>query len=148
MKKRIFVFTITFIIILVISGCVRETSTYEFSNSNDEIKEIDIVFLTKDNGNVQAEVLAEIPDEKIAEFLSLFKEIEFTKMHIGGMVWLEQGEAIRIIYANGDIEYISHYGQLFDPVSPDGYYNGMNASCDEEQLNNIIGKYYEKNGQN
>lgn len=142
--RKIFLFFIIISIIVSFTNCTTYTSSYEFSNAETEIKEIDIVFLTKNNGNVEAEILAEIPTEKNAEFLSSFKDIGFTKMYIGDRVWLESGEAIRVIYTNGDVEYISSYGQLFIPALDGKYYTGMHASCDEEELYKIISKYYTK----
>ena len=113
-----------------LSSC-EKPGPYEFWQPDDQIESIEIVNVYgKISEPLQYDVLVTITDHE--SFLEKFYEIPFGK-ELGSVPNRVHGPCIRVVYKNGDSEYINDFYQS-------RYLNGANdfydagQSCDQEEF--------------
>ena len=83
-------------------------------------------------------VIKVIETDKNEEFLSDFKKIKSYQLNFGSRIDSISGVAIRIIYANGDIELITDYGTA---TVEDGEIHNQTTTFDSDAFSELIEKY-------
>ena len=83
-------------------------------------------------------VIKVIETDKNEEFLSDFKKIKSYQPNFGSRIDSVSGEAIRITYANGDIELITDYGTA---TVEDGEISIQTTTFDAASFSELIDKY-------
>ena len=144
MKKGVF-FAIFWLLLLTLVSCSAPYSFMHGVPDIDTIK-IEIVNLEIDmgyhNGADYSEeyvtVIKAIESDKIEDFLSDFKKIKCYQPIIGSRIDSISGKTIRITYANGDIELITHYGTA---TVKNGEIHNSTTTFDSEDFSKLIDKY-------
>ena len=83
-------------------------------------------------------VIKTIESDKNEEFLSDFKKIKCYQPIVGSRIDSISGKAIRITYANGDIELITDYGTA---TVRNGEIHNSTTTFDSDQFSKLIDKY-------
>lgn len=83
-------------------------------------------------------VIKVIENDKKEDFLSDFQKIKSYQPNFGSRIDCISGEAIRIIYANGDIELITGYGTA---TVENGEINTQTTTFDSDAFAELIDKY-------
>lgn len=144
MKRSVFI-TILCLLSALLVSC---TVPYSFIHGEPDIDtiEIEIVNLETEmndhagssyNGE-NISVINVIENDKKEEFLSDFKKIKSYQPNFGGRIDYISGEAIRITYANGDIELITDYGTA---TIISGEIHIQTTTFDSDDFSELIDKY-------
>ena len=144
MKKNIFIAVLCLLSVLLVSCTVP----YSFMHGEPDIDtiKIEIVNLETEMGyyagspynEENISVIKVIETDKNEEFLSDFKKIKSYQLNFGSRIDSISGVAIRIIYANGDIELITDYGTA---TVEDGEIHNQTTTFDSDAFSELIDKY-------
>ncbi len=144
MKKGILISLLCFLPVLLASCAVP----YSFMHGEPDIDtiQIEIVNLNTEMGyhsgspysEENVSVIKVIDHDKLEEFLSDFKKIKSYQPNVGGRIDCIYGKAIRIIYANGDIELITHFGTA---TVNNGEIWNHTTTFDSDAFSELIDKY-------
>ena len=144
MKKGILI-TVLCLLSLILVSC---SAPYSFMHGEPDIDtiKIEIVNLEVDMGYHEGfdyseeyvTVIKAIESDKNEEFLSDFKKIKCYQPVVGSRIDSISGKAIRITYANGDIELITHYGTA---TVQNGEIHNSTTTFDSDQFSKLIDKY-------
>ena len=144
MKKSIFIVVLFLLSVLLVSCTVP----YSFMQGEPDIDtiQIEIVNLETDMGywsgspynEENVSVIKVIENDKNEEFLSDFKKIKSYQPIFGSRIDCITGEAIRITYANGDIELITDYGTA---TVKNGEIHNQTTTFDSDAFSELIDKY-------
>ncbi len=144
MKKCIFIAALYLVSVLLVSCTVP----YSFMHGEPDIDtiQIEIVNLETEMGyhegspysEENVSVIKVIENDKKEEFLSDFKKIKSYQPNFGSRIDSISGEAIRITYANGDIELITHYGTA---TVKNGKIRNQTTTFDSDAFSELIDKY-------
>jgi len=144
MKKSIFIAVLCLLSVLLVSCTVP----YSFMHGEPDIDtiKIEIVNLETEMGyhagspynEENISVIKVIETDKNEEFLSDFKKIKSYQPIFGSRIDSVSGEAIRITYANGDIELITDYGTA---TVEDGEISIQTTTFDADSFSELIDKY-------
>ncbi len=144
MKKGILIAVLCVLSALLVSCTVP----YSFMHGVPDIDtiQIEIVNLKTEMGyhagspysEENVSVIKVIENDKIEDFLSDFKKIKSYQPIFSGRIDSISGEAIRITYANGDIELITSYGAA---TVKNGEINNQNTTFDSDDFNALLEKY-------
>ena len=144
MKKGILI-TVFCLLSLILVSC---SASYSFMHGEPDIDtiKIEIVNLEIDMGYHAGDdyseeyitVIKAIESDKNEEFLSDFKKIKCYQPVVGSRIDSISGKAIRITYANGDIELITHYGTA---TVQNGEIHNSTTTFDSDQFSKLIDKY-------
>ena len=151
MKKSILIATICLLSILLVSCAILLVSCavpYSFMHGEPDIDtiKIEIVNLKTEMGyhvgspysEENVSVIKVIENDKIEDFLSDFKKIKSYQPYFGSRIDCITGEAIRITYANGDIELITHHGTA---TVTNGEIWNQTTTFDSDAFSELIDKY-------
>ena len=144
MKKSILI-----VLLSLLSGLlVSCTVPYSFMHGVPDVDtiQIEIVNLETEMGyragsrynEENISVIKVIETDKNEEFLSDFKKIKSYQLNFGSRIDSISGVAIRIIYANGDIELITDYGTA---TVEDGEIHNQTTTFDSDAFSELIDKY-------
>lgn len=111
---------------------------YELLYGHEEIQEISIVNVLAKNV-AEYETILIIYDKDA--FLDDFEKIMFERFIIGDPTYISSGYAIRILYKNGDCEFINHFAQE-KKISGKSHFG--RHYCDESEFQALLDKYLEK----
>ncbi len=144
MKKTVLIAALCLVSVLLVS-C---TAPYSFMHGEPDIDtiKIEIVKLETAMGYHEGSpyneenisVIKVIENDKKEEFLSDFKKIKSYQPNFGSRIDSISGEAIRITYANGDIELITHYGTA---TVKNGKIHVQTTTFDSDHFSELIHKY-------
>ena len=144
MKKSVFIAALCLLSVLLVS-C---TIPYSFMHGAPDVDtiQIEIVNLETEMGyhagfsynEENISVIKVIETDKNEEFLSDFKKIKSYQPILGGRIDSISGEAIRITYANGDIELITNYGTA---TVENGEIHTHTTTFDSDAFSELIDKY-------
>lgn len=144
MKKVFLVVAFCLLSVLLVS-C---TAPYSFMHGEPDIDtiQIEIVNLETEMGHhtgfpyneEDVSVIKVIENDKNEEFLSDFKKIKSYQPFLGSRIDSVSGEAIRITYANGDVELITRYGTA---TVRNGEIHNQTATFDLDDFSKLIDKY-------
>ena len=144
MKKGILI-TVFCLLSLIFVSC---SSPYSFMHGVPDIDtiKIDIVNLETNMGYHEGvdyseeyiTVIKTIESDKNEEFLSDFKKIKCYQPIVGSRIDSISGKAIRITYANGDIELITDYGTA---TVQNGEIHNSTTKFDSDEFSKLIDKY-------
>lgn len=144
MRRSIFI-TILCLLSALLVSC---TVPYSFMHGEPDIDtiQIEIVNLETEMGDhvgslyneENVSVINVIENDKKEEFLSDFKKIKSYQPNFGGRIDCISGEAIRITYANGDIELITDYGTA---TVISGEIHTQTTTFDSDAFSELIEKY-------
>ena len=139
--KRFFSFILVLSLILSLCSC-KDSKRYELMQSAENIVSIKLVKKTsgiyENNTDVKYDALYEVDD--IKSFLSDFYDIEFNTYLFGDLPELGYGNAIRVEYKDGDVEYIGYDAQL--KYAKGVKYNGS-RNCSKSAFDSLFEKYIE-----
>ena len=144
MKKYIFIAMICLLLVLLVSCTVP----YSFMHGEPDIDtiQIEIINLETEMGYNEGShyneetisVIKIIETDKNKEFLSDFKKIKSYQPNFGSRIDCISGVAIRITYANGDIELITDYGTA---TVENGEISIQTTTFDADSFSELIDKY-------
>ena len=144
MKKVVFIAVLCFLSVLLVSCAVP----YSFMHGEPDIDtiQIEIVKLETAMGyhagspynEENISVIKVIENDKKAEFLSDFKKIMSYQPNFGSRIDCISGVAIRIMYANGDVELITDYGTA---TVVNGEIWNHTTTFDSDAFSKLIDKY-------
>ena len=144
MKKSIFIAVLCLLSVLLVSCTVP----YSFMHGEPDIDtiKIEIVNLETEMGyragsrynEENISVIKVIETDKNEEFLSDFKKIKSYQPNFGSRIDCISGVAIRITYANGDIELITDYGTA---TVKNGEIHNQTTTFDSDAFSELIDKY-------
>ena len=144
MKKSIFIVVLCLLSVLLVSCTVP----YSFMHGEPDIDtiKIEIVNLETEMENhagspyneENISVIKVIETDKNEEFLSDFKKIESYQPNFCSRIDCISGVAIRITYANGDIELITDYGTA---TVKNGVIHNQTTTFDSDAFSELIDKY-------
>ena len=144
MKKSVFVALLCLVSVLLISCTVP----YSFMHGEPDIDKIkiEIVNLETEMGyhegspydEENVSVIKVIEKDKNKEFISDFKKIKSYQPVIGSRIVFVSGEAIRITYANGDVELITYCGTA---TVKNGEIMVETTTFDSDEFSKLIDKY-------
>ncbi len=144
MKKSIFIATLCLLSIILVS-CAN---SYSFLHGEPDIDtiQIEIVNIETEMGyhigspynEDSISIIKVIDTDKNDQFLSDFKKIKSYQPIFGSRIDCISGEAIRITYANGDIELITHYGTA---TVQNGEIHNHTVTFDSDAFSELIDKY-------
>ncbi len=144
MKKGILIAGLCILSVLLVSCTV----SYSFMHGEPDIDtiQIEIVNLKTEMGyNVgssydeeSVSVIKVIDKDKKEEFLSDFKKIKSYQPIFGSRIDSVSGEAIRITYANGDVELITDYGTA---TVKNGEIHTQTTTFDSDEFDALLEKY-------
>ena len=144
MKKSIFIAVLCLLSVLLVSCTVP----YSFMHGEPDIDtiKIEIVNLETEMGyhagspynGENISVIKVIETDKNEEFLSDFKRIKSYQPNFSSRIDCILGVAIRITYANGDIELITDYGTA---TVKNGEIHNQTTTFDSDAFSELIDKY-------
>ena len=144
MKKGIFIAVFCLLSVLLVSCTVP----YSFMHGEPDIDtiQIEIVNLETEMGyhagfpynEENISIIKIIDIDKNEEFLSDFKKIKSYQPNFGSRIDSISGEAIRITYANGDVELITRYGTA---TVKNGEIHTQTTTFDSDAFSELIEKY-------
>ena len=144
MKKCVFIAALCFLSVLLVSCNVP----YSFMHGEPDIDtiQIEIVNLETEMGyhegssysEENVSVIKNIENDKKEDFLSDFKKIKSYQPIFGSRIDSISGVAIRIIYANGDVELITDYGTA---TVENGKIWNHTTTFDSDAFSELIEKY-------
>ena len=144
MKKGILISVLCLLSALLVSCTVP----YSFMHGVPDIDtiQIEIVNLETEMGDPadspydeeNISVIKVIEADQNEEFLSDFKKIKSYQPLIGSRIDRISGEAIRITYANGDIELITDYGTA---TVEDGVIHTQTTTFDSDEFSKLLDQY-------
>ncbi|MGN0517299.1 MAG: hypothetical protein ACI4II_01080 [Acutalibacteraceae bacterium] len=141
MKKRVAIFIIALMCLLLVS--CRQQETYSFLNSTDEISDISIVAISfDDDGEMLQTEIKKIDDTDV--FLDDFRSVD-CYVYYGEPIGVTQEGiddiVVKISYDNDEYELINWQGQSeYTQERGFRYYVGFSV-FDEEQFEALIEKY-------
>ena len=136
MKKWIPAAAVLLILLLLILWFFIGTppGRYELHQPADEIDRIELVAA---ENSQQFTVLKTLPDTERADFLTQFLQLPFDTYYIGDPMSVE-GDAIRIVYGNGDYEMICHHWAEY---VTDGSAYFVRKNCVNEDFYNLWNRF-------
>ena len=144
MKKGILIAALWLLVVLLVSCTVP----YSFMHGEPDIDtiQIEIVNIETEMGYHEGSpyneenilVIKVIETDKNEEFLSDFKKIKSYQPNFGSRIDSISGVAIRITYANGDVELITSYGTA---TVEDGEIHNQTTTFDSDVFSELIEKY-------
>ena len=147
MKKGHLIIAITTLCLLAVL-LVSCTVSYSFMHGEPDVDaiKIEIVNLETEMGyhagspysEEHISVIKVIENDQIEDFLSDFKKIK-SYQPFGGRIDCISGNAIRIIYPNGDIELITDYGTA---TVKQGEIRTQTTTFDSEDFDALLIKYW------
>lgn len=152
MKKGIIIALICLLSVLTVSCAVvlllSYTAPYSLMKGVPDIDTIKIEIVNieiemgyhagSDYNEESISVIKVIERDKIEDFLSDFKKIKSYQPIFGSRIDSISGEAIRITYADGDIELITHYGTA---TVINGEIDNRTVTFDSEAFESLLEKY-------
>ena len=144
MKKAILIAMLCLLSVLLVSCTVP----YSFMHGEPDIDTIKIEIVNLETymgyhagspyNEENISVIKVIETDKNEEFLSDFKKIKSYQPILGSRIDSVSGEAIRITYANGDIELITGYGTA---TVENGEIHTQTTTFDSDAFSELIDKY-------
>ena len=144
MKKGILIAIFCLLSVLLVSCTVP----YSFMHGELDIDTIQIEIVNietemgyhagSDYNEENISVIKVIENDKKEDFLSDFKRIKSYQPNFGSRIDCISGEAIRIIYSNGDVELITHYGTA---TVTNGEIWNQTTTFDSDAFAELIDKY-------
>ena len=144
MKNSVFIAVLCLLSVLLTSCTVP----YSFMHGEPDIDtiQIEIVNLETDMGyhagspynEENVSVIMVIENDRKEDFLSDFKKIKSYQPNFGSRIDSISGVAIRIIYANGDIELITDYGTA---TVKNGEIWNRTTTFDSDAFSELIDEY-------
>ena len=143
--KKAFLLVVIGLLSVILVSC---STSYSFMHGEPDIDtiKIEIVNLETDMGYHEGvdyseeyiTVIKTIESDKNEEFLSDFKKIKCYQPIVGSRIDSISGKAIRITYANGDIELITDYGTA---TVQNGEIHNSTTTFDSDEFSKLIDKY-------
>ena len=143
--KKAFLLVVIGLLSVILVSC---STSYSFMHGEPDIDtiKIEIVNLETDMGYHEGvdyseeyiTVIKTIESDKNEEFLSDFKKIKCYQPIVGSRIDSISGKAIRITYANGDSELITHYGTA---TVQNGEIVNSTTTFDSDEFSKLIDKY-------
>ena len=144
MKKSLVMLTLCFLALILVSCSVP----YNFSQDISDLDQIQIEIVNLetemgDSSNAayneeEISIIKTIENDKKEDFISDFKKIKSYQPNFGSRIDYVYGKAIRIIYSNGDIELITHYGTA---TVKNGEISNQTITFDSDAFSNLLDKY-------
>lgn len=151
--KRFLIVLITLALVASLSGCIIIPRTKYYDISAEEVISVQFYDLRDQDSarysgfDAILEPVYTIPEEHTEDFLDDFSKLEFSDTIIIALAAIDPsfyyGDwVIRINFSNGQYTFYScgGYGETFDAEGE--YISATHFSCDDEELENLIGKYY------
>ena len=143
--KKAFLLVVIGLLSVILVSC---STSYSFMHGEPDIDtiKIEIVNLETDMGYHEGvdyseeyiTVIKTIESDKNEEFLSDFKKNKCYQPIVGSRIDSISGKAIRITYANGDIELITDYGTA---TVRNGEIRNSTTTFDSDEFSKLIDKY-------
>ncbi len=143
MKNRLLVILLFFV--LTLTSCSIKTE-YSTLYSQDQLESVHIVEVQLDDNGIllENEINSFSDEETITEFISDLRSIECEDVlkhdPVGLMPEDQTAVVFKLVYGNGDIEYINYYGQS---TIINGYFRFYDASAyfDPSEFSTLVDKY-------
>jgi hypothetical protein len=152
-KQFLFVL-LTFVLIVSLSGCIIIPLTKYYDIAAEEVMSVQFYDLrNQDSAHYSGfdtilEPVYTIPEEDTEDFLDDFSKLKFSDSIIIVLAAIDPsfyyGDwVVRINFSNGQYTFYScgGYGETFDAEG--NCISSTHFSCDDEELKNLVGKYYE-----
>ena len=143
--KKYFLIVVLCLLSFSLVSC---TASYSFMHGEPDIDTIKIEIVNieiemgyhagSDYSEENVSVIKVIENDKMKDFLSDFKKIKCYQPNSGGRIDSILGKAIRITYANGDIELITDYGTA---TVKNGEILTQTTTFDSEAFEALLKKY-------
>ena len=121
---------------------------YAFSQDMSDLDQIQIEIVNietemgyhagSDYNEENISVIKVIENDKKEDFLSDFRKIKSYQPNFGSRIDCIIGEAIRIIYPNGDVELITHYGTA---TVKNGAIHNQTTTFDSDDFDALLEKH-------
>ncbi len=131
MKKALFICCVLFVL-FIFAGC--NDKTYEFRNSVDEIKCIEIVSA---ESSLEYTVIKTLSKTEKDDFIEELRSLQFGR-YIAGDPMSVYGDAVKITYQDGDYEMICYYWAEY---VKNGEIYPVQRSCDEKEFTELLSGY-------